>query len=81
MKPAASCEVCGKQRDPGLIHIRDSKIMKGQKLVKCDVCEQAGLEPRWLVIIVARTKGSKAVEDYIRHHKYVGKEIVGRELV
>lgn len=76
-----SCEVCGKQRKPGLIHARESKLLRGQKLMMCTVCESEGKEPRWLIIIVARTRGPGAVTEYIKHHRYSGDPIKAKEIV
>lgn len=76
-----SCEVCGKQRAPGLIHSRPSRIMPGQNLIKCDVCESAGMEPRWLIKIVAKTRGLKFVSDYLENKLYPGAEITAKEVV
>lgn len=76
-----SCEVCNKQRAPGEITPKESKLLKGTTLLICNTCDAARKEPRAFVIIVARTKGFPAVKDYIKHHRYEGTTISAREII
>ena len=80
MDEGVSCEVCGLQRKPGLIHARPSKIMKSQTLLICNKCEEAGLEPRWLVVLVAKLRGLDHVREYIIKHRYPGEVIKAPEI-
>lgn len=76
-----SCEVCNKQRAPGEITPRESKLLKGTTLLICSKCESGKKEPRSFIIIVARTKGFSAVAEYIKHHRYEGEVISAKEIV
>lgn len=76
-----SCEVCNKQRAPGEITPKESKLLKGTTLLICNKCESEKKEPRAFVIIVARTRGFKAVVDYIKHHRYDGTTISAKEIM
>jgi hypothetical protein len=76
-----SCEVCNKQRVPGEIHPRESKLLKGTTLLICNKCDSERKEPRAFVIIAARTKGFDSVLDYIKHHRYDGPIISAREIL
>lgn len=75
-----SCEVCNKQRAPGEISPKESKLLKGTTLLICNKCDSEKKEPRAFVIIVARTRGLKAVADYIRNHRYEGTVISAKEV-
>lgn len=50
----------------------------------CNECFEAKREPRFLVILVARTPkmgGIVAVRDYIRNRRYYGDKITADEIV
>jgi hypothetical protein len=84
MQQGVSCVVCGKQRAPGQIHKGQSKLMpRVDNFLICNVCAEAGKEPRGFIIIIARTgeNGLAKVKPYIEHHRYEGPEITGRELL
>lgn len=82
MKQGVSCVVCNKQRAPGEVHKGQSKLLpKTPNYLICNTCVAEKKEPRAFIIIVARTKGFKAVEDYIKNHRYYGPPILGTELV
>jgi len=38
-------------------------------------------EPRWSVIVIARSSGIEAVRDFISNKRYVGDEITVKELL
>lgn len=76
-----SCEVCNKQRAPGEIHPRESRLLKGTTLLICSKCEAGKKEPRAFIIIVARTRGYDAVVDYIRNNRYEGRTIEAKEIL
>lgn len=81
MSQGVSCEVCNKQRVPGEIHPRESRLLKGATLLICNKCDAEKKEPRAFIIIVARTKGFPAVADYIKNHRYEGSPITAKEIV
>lgn len=78
-----ACQVCRKQRAPGLIHKGESKILKGHTLLICNKCASEKKEPRSLIIIVARTgaKGLDRVRPWIQQRRYEGPEITGKEIL
>lgn len=80
MDEGVSCEVCGLQRKPGLIHARPSKIIKNMTLFICNKCADEGLEPRWMVILGAKLMGMDYVRTYIVKHKYPGSVIEALEI-
>lgn len=47
----------------------------------CPSCKKGGFEPRYIIILVARSEGTNAVAEYIRDHKYHGEPILGREMI
>lgn len=77
-----SCQVCGKQRAPGLIHKGESKILKGQIILICNKCATEKKEPRSFIIIMARTgeKGFDKVKPWLKDRRYEGPPILGEEL-
>jgi hypothetical protein len=81
MSQGVSCEVCNKQRAPGEIHPRESKLLKGTTLLICNKCETEKKEPRAFIIIVGRTRGMDVVKDYIIKHRYEGKSIEASEIM
>lgn len=54
--------------------------MPTMKLLLCNDCLENKREPRFVIIIVGR-EDFKAVEDYIKHHRYIGADITAKELV
>jgi hypothetical protein len=76
-----SCEICHKQRIPGEIHLRQSKLIN-TKLLICNSCHEKGLEPRSFIVIVAKKHGNiQAVADYIKNHRYLGEQITAKEIL
>lgn len=75
-----SCEVCNKQRAPGDIHARESRLLKNMKLFVCSQCEVNKKEPRGFIILAAKRYGTKAVKDYLDNHRYEGEVILGKEI-
>lgn len=81
MTQGVSCEICNKQRAPGEIHPRESRLLKGTTLLVCNKCESEKKEPRAFIIIVARTKGFPFVADYIKQNRYEGSPITAKEIL
>jgi hypothetical protein len=80
-KEGVSCEVCGQQREPGSIHVRDSQIIKKFTVLKCDSCHEKGYEPRADIILAGRQWGWEHVADYVKNDRYVGEPITGKEII
>lgn len=47
----------------------------------CTTCIESKFEPRWVVILAGRQRGTQAVREYIVKRRYIGKEILGSELI
>lgn len=55
--------------------------MPNMPMFLCNDCFEKKYEPRFAVILKARTDGIASVRDYIRNHKYSGDKITAEELV
>lgn len=73
------CSSCGKQKAD--LHPKKSRLMSGVTLYLCDGCARAKMEPRYIIILVGRAEGTPAVADYIRNHRYIGQDILAKELI
>jgi len=47
----------------------------------CTECIENKREPRYLIILVGRMEGHLKVADYIKNHRYVGEDILAKEIV
>jgi hypothetical protein len=72
------CMVCRRPRHT--LRPRKSKLKPNTILLLCNECFEAGREPRYLVVLMARKDGVAAVRDYIRGHKYYGDKILLEEI-
>jgi len=73
------CTVCRQQKFQ--LRPRKSKLMENMQLYLCNDCFTNKREPRFAIIMVGRAKGIVAVEDYLRLHRYVGDEILAKDLI
>lgn len=73
------CTVCRKHK--ANLRPRKSKLMPNMPMFLCNDCFEKKYEPRFAVILKARTDGIASVRDYIRNHKYSGDKITAEELV
>lgn len=73
------CTVCRRPR--ASLRPRKSKLKPDMLMFLCNECFDGKREPRFLIILVARSKGVSAVRDHIRNHKYYGDKIVAEELI
>lgn len=73
------CYSCGKQKNE--LSLRRSALIAGVNLMMCDTCIENKYEPRWVIILAGRQQGTQSIRDYIIKHRYVGKEILGSELI
>lgn len=73
------CSVCSGQREQ--LTPKKSKLLKTMTLYLCGECLKGNKEPRYLIILVARTKGPTTVIDYVKHHRYAGEPILAKELL
>jgi hypothetical protein len=73
------CSVCSGHREQ--LHPKKSKLLKTVTLFLCNDCLKNNREPRYLIILVGRTRGPAAVLDYVKHHRYAGEPILAKELI
>jgi hypothetical protein len=73
------CTVCRKHK--AQLRTRKSKLISDMPLLLCNECFEQKREPRFAIILTARKEGYEAVEDYIKYNRYVGPEIILKELL
>lgn len=73
------CYSCGKQKNE--LSLRKSALIPGVNLMMCATCIESKYEPRWVIILAARQNDTKYVRDYIIKRRYLGKDILGAELI
>ena len=73
------CYSCNKSKNE--LSLRKSSLLSGINLMMCTTCIESKFEPRWVVILAGRQRGTQAVRDYIVKRRYIGKEILGSELI
>jgi hypothetical protein len=71
------CSSCGEQRNE--LRARQSRLMPSVRLFLCSGCYDK-MEPRYIIIIVGRSDAKKVTE-YINGRRYVGEEILAKELM
>jgi hypothetical protein len=73
------CQCCGKQKNQ--LHPKNSDIINGVTLLMCQSCIDAGMEPRWVIVLAGRSNGMASVAQYITRNKYFGHPITAQELL
>lgn len=73
------CACCKEQRAE--LRGQKSRLIPSNRFMLCNSCKQAGHEPRYVIILVARAEGTDAVAEYIRGKKYHGAAILGSEIL
>jgi hypothetical protein len=73
------CYSCGKQKNE--LHPKKSELIDGVSSLMCQLCIDSKLEPRWVVVLCARSKGPDSVREFIVKRRYLGKEILANELI
>jgi len=71
-----NCQCCGKQKQR--VNAKDSELIGGNKILLCTECRKQGHEPRYFVIIAARS--GKNVRDYIVSGRYCGADLAAAEV-
>jgi len=74
------CTSCQTVVDITDITRRPSKLVTDMHIYMCSMCEERGLEPRFLIIIAAKQHNPRAVS-YIKNELYVGNVILASEIV
>ena len=73
------CYSCNKQKNE--LHTKKSELLDGVVSLMCQNCIDLRYEPRWIIVLAARSKGAETVKDFIVKRRYVGEEILGNELL
>lgn len=72
-----NCQCCHKQKSR--VGPKDSKLVRGNKLLLCTECRRDDHEPRYFVIIAARS--GKDIRDYIIQGRYCGAELAAADVI
>lgn len=75
------CAICKKQKDVNVLSAKRSSLWHNYRYIVCDECKAKNHEPRWLVVLVARTEGHEVVRNHIQKRLYPGDVIVAEEIV
>jgi hypothetical protein len=70
------CQICDKQRN-SLVNYK-SKLNPDMDFMACSPCANGELEPRWLVILMARSGAN--VSRWLENKLYVGEDITEKHL-
>lgn len=74
----STCGVCDQQRAE--THAVVSKLL-GIPFEVCNKCRELGYEPRYIVVLAARSANPEAALPYIREHKYHGPDIPAADII
>lgn len=70
------CDSCGSQRNA--LTTKRSDLYSQMVFNFCTSCVEGNMEPRWLVILAARA--GKDVASLISDRRYIGEDILGKDL-
>jgi hypothetical protein len=73
------CTVCKEPKNE--LTPSKSKLIAGLQLFRCQECVRGQKEPRFAIIMAARSEGNEAVRFWVRGHRYVGEPIKLEETV
>jgi protein-arginine kinase activator protein McsA len=73
------CYSCGKQKNE--LHTKKSELLDGVVCFMCQSCIDEKFEPRWVIVLAARSKGPNIVKEFIVKRRYIGSEILANELL
>ena len=77
MKEVYLCTSC--RTESRKLNATSSKLMPSM-LFLCETCRKLGYEPRSFVVLAAK-EGNKLAASYIKGHKFVGKDILAKEIL
>lgn len=72
------CSSCGSESD---LMMKDSVTMPGARWLCCSDCDEAGLQPRPLVVLGAMFGDTKKSADVIKRDLYCGTPIKASEII
>lgn len=73
------CYSCSKQKNE--LHPKKSELLSGVISLMCQSCIDSKFEPRWVIVLAARSRGTNLVRDFIVKRRYIGDEILANELI
>lgn len=74
------CQSCGEQKMS--LRKTRSSLIKTMELVMCETCINHKYEPRFIIILAARTAGIQDdVRKIINDRRYLGNEIPARDIL
>ena len=73
------CYSCNKQKES--LHTKKSELLDGVVSLMCQTCIDSKFEPRWVIVLAARSKGADIVKEFIVKRRYIGNEILANELL
>lgn len=73
------CSSCDRQK--ANLSTKNSRLLPKMKLYLCEECIKAKREPRYVIILAAREFGVGLVSEYIISKRYIGDDILGREIL
>ncbi len=79
MTEAMTCSSCNKSK--ASVVVKSSSLLPGMTVYLCSTCSEHKYEPRWMVILAARTYGIARVRDIILKDRYLGQKISAHEII
>lgn len=73
------CTSCDKQKAD--LHTKKSRLIANMTLYLCGDCTKAKMEPRFVIVMYGRQNGAMSVADYIKNRRYVGPDILAKEII
>jgi len=74
------CASCGEAKAE--LHAKRSQLFNSMKILLCNSCTESKYEPRYLVIMYARSRGVDAIlSKVINQRRYVGKTIEATDVI
>lgn len=73
------CTVC--QQPKNELIPRRSELIPGLMLYRCGQCHNGKKEPRFAIMMAAKTMGNEAVRPWVLGHRYVGPSIELKDVV
>jgi len=78
MNDNLKCSVCNGIKNT--LTLSPSQIMPKMNLYLCNTCLAQGYEPRYLVVLAARSFGADYVKKFLDGNLYVGKPVTSKDL-
>lgn len=73
------CSSCNKQKAD--LHTKKSRLITSMTLYMCADCTKSKFEPRYVIILFGRQNGPMSVAEYVTNRRYIGPEILAKEII